>query len=278
MRLLALCAVTMAAFAANSVLTRVALVGDHIDAPSFALVRVGAGAAALVLLVALRDKRLNWPSRHGVAPTISLSAYVIGFTFAYLALDAGLGALILFGGVQVTMFLGAVLAREPISAGRWTGTGLAFGGVLVLLAPGAAAPPVFAVVMMLVAAIGWGMYSLLGRKAVDPLAETQKSFVLALPVVAVIWVAMSGSAQFSWIGVACAVVSGAVTSGMGYALWYWVLPQLPRVTAAVAQLTVPALAMLGGMVFLAEPLTWRFVVSSVLIITGVIVASRPARI
>ncbi len=273
----------LVAFAGNSVLNRMALVGDDaIGALPFAVIRVLAGAAVLYLLVHLRGTApVMLPIKRRLAGAGSLALYLLGFSLAYLNLPAGLGALILFGGVQVTMFAGAVVHGEAVPAGRWAGAGLAFAGLIYLLWPsGAAAPDLLGSAFMLLAAVGWGLYSLMGRGSLDSLAETSAHFQWAVvPVGAAMLIegAMGAGADVPLRGALLAILSGAVTSGLGYALWYKVLPRLQPSVAAVGQLTVPLIAMAGGMLFLAEPLTVRFVIASVIVLGGVVLAVNAGR-
>ena len=278
-RLFGLTAVTMLAFAANSVLNRMAVGPGWIDPVSFAALRVVAGAGMLALLLVFRALRggavwAGWRGR-GLG-VFGLVVYLLGFSLAYLELGAGVGALILFGSVQVTMFAGAVLGREAVPVRRWAGAALAFAGLLGLVAPAGAAVPLFGAVAMAVAGFGWGIYSLAGRGAGDALGATAWNFVLAVPVLlGVLWVmpvspeAVPAGARGVWL----AVVSGAVTSGLGYALWYRVVPGLGAARAAVAQLTVPMIAALGGAALMGEGVGWRFLAASALILGGVAVAS-----
>ncbi|MEL6549402.1 MAG: DMT family transporter [Pseudomonadota bacterium] len=278
MRLAVLSAVVLVAFAGNSVLNRMALVGtEAIGALEFATIRVLAGALMLVVLVRLRERGR---SRERAAPNAAqlsaagaLALYLLGFSLAYLSLPAGLGALILFGGVQVTMFAGAVLGGEAVPRARWIGAALAFGGLVYLFWPGGAdAPDLVGAVLMGLAALGWGVYSLLGRASRDPLADTARNFLFAIvPVGAAMLIAgaVTGGEAVPLRGALLGIASGALTSGLGYALWFRVLPELKPSLAAVAQLTVPLIAMAGGMIFLAEPLTARFVIASVIVLGGV---------
>ncbi len=275
MRLFVLTALTMLAFAANSVLNRWAVGPGHIGAVEFACVRVLAGAVMLMGLVWWQRGGMGWPGLQGrVAGVGGLSAYLIGFSLAYRGLDAGTGALVLFGTVQVTMFAGALVSREVVPVRRWAGAGLALGGLAVIAAPGAVAWGPLA--LMAVAGLGWGIYSLVGRGAVDPLAATAWNFLLSVPLVLALGAAV-GVARPDAVGVLLAVVSGAVTSGLGYALWYAVLPRLGAARAAVAQLTVPVIAALGGAVLLAELPGLRFWLASALVLGGVALASLPYR-
>ncbi|WP_069300910.1 DMT family transporter [Neptunicoccus sediminis] len=269
MQLIVLTILTMIAFAANSVLNRMGLAGGLIDPAGFALVRVASGAAMLVVLVAMRQGLLEGflaPARGWAV--VGLAAYMLGFSFAYVALDAGTGALILFGGVQITMFAGAVLSgRTPVPL-QWFGAAIAFGGLIYLLAPSASAPDPVSALLMGIAAIGWGIYSLIGQKTADPLGATAAHFLLALPFVA-LGLFLTFSLHVTPWGLMLAVLSGAVTSGLGYALWYRVLPQLATASAAVAQLSVPVITALGGAVFLAEPLSLEFAIASALVLGGI---------
>ena len=276
MRLALTVALVMIAFAANSVLNRLALDGGWAGPGAFAAVRLASGAAVLALLVRLSGRRMPWaPAGRRAAGAATLAVYVLGFSFAYLTLAAGTGALILFGGVQVTMFAGALIGGERPSPARWAGAALAAAGVAWLCWPaGGTAPDPLGAALMGAAAVGWGLYSLLGRRAGDPLGNTAANFAVAAPAGLVAWaVAQDGMAAE---GLALAVLSGAVTSGLGYALWYRVLPALAASAAALAQLTVPVIAQAGGALVLGEALTGRFAVAAALVAAGVIVGSvRP---
>ncbi|MCH2065794.1 MAG: DMT family transporter [Shimia sp.] len=277
MKLFLLTAVTMTAFAANSVLNRAAVSGAGMEAVDFGVVRLVSGALALAVLVAgqKRGFALGGVGR-GVA-VAGLLAYIFGFSLAYRGLDAGLGALVLFGVVQITMFGGAVVTREAVPMTRWLGAGLALGGLVWLLAPtGGPAISAAHVAMMAGAGLGWGIYSLQGRKEVDATQATAMNFILAAPVALALGAVLGMDMEMPAAGVVLAVVAGVVTSGLGYALWYAILPGLGASRAAVAQLSVPVIAMAGGMAFLNEPLTLRFVGAAVLVIGGVLVSMRKA--
>jgi drug/metabolite transporter (DMT)-like permease len=275
MRLFLLTALTMLAFAANSVLNRWAVGPGHIGAVEFAMIRLVAGAVMLAGLVLWQRGGWAWPGSRGRAGgVLGLSAYLLGFSQAYRGLDAGTGALVLFGTVQVTMFAGALITREVVPARRWVGAALALGGLGLIAAPGSVA--LLPLVLMAVAGVGWGIYSLAGRGAADPLAATAWNFLLSVPLVLPLGL-LAGVATPDATGVALAVVSGAVTSGLGYALWYTVLPQLGAARAAVAQLTVPVIAALGGAVLLAEVPGLLFWLASAFVLGGVALASLPYR-
>lgn len=271
MRLFLLTLLTMVAFAANSVLNRAALADGAAGPASFAALRLVSGAVALWLMVRLSGGGLTWNGPRRRIGTASLALYMLGFSFAYVSIEAGPGALILFGGVQITMFIGALALGERIPLLRYLGAGVAFAGLMVLLWPaGGAAPDLVGSLLMLAAALGWGAYSLAGRGAKAPLADTAANFVLAAPIGLV--AALLVQDNMTATGAALAITSGVVTSGMGYALWYAVLPRLDASLAAVAQLSVPVIAMLGGILFLGEMLSLRFVLAAALVAGGVLLS------
>jgi drug/metabolite transporter (DMT)-like permease len=276
MRLALLTLVTMIAFAANSVLNRLGVGGGQIGAAEFAGVRLLSGAAMLLALVGLRAALRGgaiWPGRRGhLAGSLSLLAYLFGFSWAYSVLPAGAGALILFGMVQITMFAAAVLSGEAVPGRRWTGAGLAFGGLCLLLSPGGAGLSLPHAAAMAVAGVGWGLYSVSGRGQADALGASAWNFALALPLGLGLSMIGASGPVVTPAGLWLAVLSGAVTSGLGYALWYRILPALGASRAAVAQLTVPLLAALGGILVLHEPLTLRFVLAAALVLAGVALA------
>jgi len=279
MRLVLLTALALSAFAANSVLNRFAVGMGQIDPVSFAVIRLLAGAVMLAVLVGLRGLAggVVWPGWQGrLAGVFGLTFYLFAFSLAYVALDAGAGALILFGAVQITMFAGALLAGDAVPRLRWAGAGMAFAGLVVLLWPGMATPLSLPhAVLMAAAGVGFGAYSLAGRRAGDPLARTAANFVLSIPLGLAAGLALGMMPEgVTGLGVVLAVVSGAVTSGLGYALWYTVVPALGSGRAAVAQLSVPVLTAVAGIVFLGEAVDARFVAAAVCVLGGVALASR----
>lgn len=268
MRLLALTALTMVVLATNSVWNRWALLDGATGPAAFQALRVISGAICLAVLLMIRSGVPRLLGKGRVVGTGSLMIYMVGFSFAYVALDAGVGALILFGGVQITMFAGAVLSGDRPPLARWIGSAIAFGGLIWLLWPGAiGAPPLVSAMLMAAAAFGWGVYSLVGRGATDPLAETGANFICAAPLALLVWVILPDNMTVS--GALLAVFSGAVTSGLGYALWYSILPRLEAAVAALAQLTVPVIAVLGGVVLLDEVATTRLIFASLVVLGGV---------
>jgi len=265
---LALTALAMLAFAANSLLTRLALAAGHIDAASFGSVRLVSGALVLAAIVRWRGSAATTARADWLAASM-LWLYVACFSFAYLSLAAGTGALILFGCVQLTMFAVGLWRGERFVAVAWGGFVLAVAGFVVLVAPGLAAPEPMGSLLMAAAGVAWGVYSLRGRGAGEPVAATAGNFVRAAPLALVLSLAMAGSAHASARGIALAVASGALTSGLGYVIWYAALPRLAALHAATVQLSVPVLAAIGGVLLLAEPLTPRLLLASAAILGGI---------
>jgi drug/metabolite transporter (DMT)-like permease len=248
--------IAMLALAANPLLCRMALGAGHIDAASFTGIRVIAGAVMLKLLVTwIRQggerRPVDWRM------VVTLFGYMIFFSFAYLSISVGTGALILFGAVLLTMFVVALLSGERFYTMSWVGLA------------GVTAPEPMGAALMAVAGVAWGMYSLLGRGEADPLGTTADNFLYAVPLAVAVNFFFWSDVNTSWYGVTLAVLSGAIASGLGYVLWYAVLAGMPATRAATAQLSVPVIAALGGVVLLSEPVTLRLVVSSVATLGGI---------
>lgn len=269
MRLILLTSLTMLAFAANSVLNRLGLADGLIGPANFALIRLVSGAVMLAALVWFRQRKIVDLSEVSPLSVLGLATYILGFSFAYQHLDTGTGALILFGVVQVTMFGGALVTGEHLAVRQWLGAVIAFGGLAYLLAPSGIAPDPVGAGLMAAAGIGWGYYSLYGRRVRAPLPATAANFLMSVPFAALAWIVLADTTPADGRGVALAILSGAVTSGLGYALWYRILPQLETAQAAVAQLTVPLIALAGGILFLGESASVEFAVASALILGGV---------
>ncbi len=273
--------VTLIAFAGNSVLCRLALVDGAIDPASFTAVRVASGAAALGLLVRATPSAKVRPATLGshLPAALALFAYALCFSLAYVTLDAGTGALLLFGAVQVTM-IGVGLGRgERLSPRQGLGFAVALVGVLVLLLPGVTRPHPLGALLMIGAGSAWGLYSLLGRGVAAPTRHTARNFALATPFAGVAF-ALSwagGEAVASTRGVLLALGSGAVTSGLGYSLWYAALRGHSRTSASIVQLAVPVLAALVGALVLDEAVTTRLLGAGGLTLAGIACASVPGR-
>jgi drug/metabolite transporter (DMT)-like permease len=260
-------ALAMIAFAGNSLLCRVALKQTQIDAATFTLIRIGSGALCLGIIVQIRKGTLrnagSWLS------ALALFGYAAFFSFAYLRLTAGTGALLLFGAVQATMIFWALRKGERFCVGQTAGLFLALAGLVALVFPGLTAPPLGAAVLMLGAGISWGVYSLRGKGGGDPLRTTAGNFLRAVPLAVLLSLVALRSWNFDRTGIGYAVASGALASGIGYAIWYTALPALKASGAATVQLSVPVLAAAGGIALLGEPITLRFVIASIAVLGGI---------
>ena len=271
MRLILLTVLTMLAFAANSILTRMAIEGGHIDPSSFAVIRIVAGAVALTMILILRGGRLPLFERARIVGALSLACYMIGFSLAYATLDAGLGALILFGVVQVTIFVYGALRGAVPSPRQLSGAGVAFIGLIIALWPSeGSTSSVAGTALMVVAGLGWAAYTLAGWGATNPLAATAANFVLATPLLLVILIGQSPNADV--VGIGLAILCGAVTSGLGYSLWYSVLPKMTSTTAAIVQLSVPIIAIGAGAIFLGEAVGIVIIIAATLVVGGIALA------
>ena len=277
-RLVALTLLAMIAFACNSLLCRLALKHTIIDAATFTAVRIAAGA--LVLWIIVRAQRDTATGSGTWLSAIALFVYAAGFSFAYVSLPASTGALLLFGAVQATMIGRGVWRGERLRKWQLVGLALAFGGLFGLFLPGVSAPPLFGSLLMLSAGAAWGMYSLRGRGAGDATRVTAGNFLRAVPIAVGLSLLMRDSSMFDVAGLLYAIASGAVASGIGYAIWYTALPALKATSAATVQLSVPVITAVGGMIFLDETLSLRFFLASIAILGGialVIVEQRAAQ-
>lgn len=257
----------MLAFAANSLLCRLALMHTAIDPASFTAVRIIAGAVTLALIIMSRGGRMS--ETGSWASGLALFVYAAAFSFAYVSLSAATGALLLFGAVQVTMITVGLWRGERLSLRKLTGLGLAFGGLVTLLLPGLSAPPLASAVLMLAAGLAWGIYSLRAKGATDPTAVTAGNFLRAVPFAAALTLLMWPSLKTDHAGILLAIASGALASGLGYAIWYAALRGLRATSAATVQLSVPVITALGGIVLLGEPLGLRVMVTSIAILGGI---------
>lgn len=266
-RAIILAILAMLAFAGNSLLCRIALKQTGIDAASFTTIRLVSGAVMLWVFVKIQNRSEagagNWLS------AFALFVYAAGFSFAYASLPASSGALILFGAVQVTMIGYGIWTGERLMKMQIAGLLLAFGGLAGLLLPGLSAPPLFGSLLMVCAGAAWGVYSLRGRSAGDPTKVTAGNFLFAAPIAIALNIIMLNNASLSVTGVSYAIASGALTSGIGYAIWYTALPGLKATHAATVQLSVPVLAAVGGIIFLGESISLRLALASISILGGI---------
>lgn len=269
-RLFAVTLLAMFAFAANSVLCRIALERTSIDPASFTAIRLISGAAMLWIVVSFRggDRRLegNWLS------ALALFAYAVGFSFAYVSLTAATGALLLFGSVQITMMGHAFWSGERLQARQLGGYALALCGVVGLLLPGLSAPPPGSAALMMAAGVAWGIYSLRAKAQGDATRVTAGNFARTVPFAVALFLVARDDWSLDNAGVWYAIASGALTSGLGYVIWYAALRSLKTTSAATVQLSGPLIVALGGIAFLSEPLTLRWALASVAILGGIALA------
>ena len=281
-----LTSLTLTAFAANSLLCRIALGGDLIDPMLFTWIRLSSGALALWVIVLLRNQarsgRRTRPDpkrwrRHWVSG-LGLFAYASAFSLAYVSLETGTGALVLFGAVQITMIAFALGSGDPLGMRQGTGVLIALGGLVYLVFPGLAAPDPRGASLMGIAGISWGIYSVLGKETRDPILETHSNFLCSLPFTGLLGLLIVRTIEFQLLGLLLALSSGIITSGLGYVLWFKCLPLLTTVQASALQLLVPVLAAFGGFLFLQEELTLRLFLASILILGGVglVITARKA--
>ena len=271
-RTLLLTALAMLAFAGNSLLCRAALRDSQIDPASFTALRLFAGALVLWLLLYTRKRAATVPGNW--AGAFSLFIYAAAFSYAYLHLDAGAGALLLFGAVQLSMITCGLLRGERLHRLQVVGLVLAAAGLVALLLPGTSTPSLSASCLMVLAGMAWGAYSLLGKGTPDPLAATAGNFIRTLPIVAVLCLVALGSLEWDSAGVVYALLSGGLTSGIGYAIWYAAMPGLAAIQAASVQLSVPLLTALAGSVLLGESLAGRLMLAGVAILGGIALVLR----
>jgi drug/metabolite transporter (DMT)-like permease len=267
MRLALLTALSMLAFAANSVLARLALATAHAEALSYTGIRLLAGALTLAALVLLRDRTLRLAGSW--AGAASLAGYALLFSIAYVLLGAGTGALILFASVQVGIIGWAVFKGDRPAPVEWIGLAVAFAGLVYLLLPGLVAPNPLGAALMFFSGLGWAAYTLIGRGSVSPLHDTTGNFIRTVPLAALLIVGGLLLQRLDPLAVLYAAISGAIASGLGYVVWYAALPALTRTRASLVQLTVPVIAALGGVLLIGEQLTARLVVAFLAIVGGV---------
>lgn len=257
------------AFAANSVLCRLALGNGSIDASSFTVIRLLSGAIALFIISSIKGTNKAESSKGSWTASFMLFLYAITFSLAYLSVDTGTGALILFGSVQITMILLSILSGTRLHISEWSGVIIAFSGFIYLILPGITTPSVNGFILMTISGISWGIYTLRGRKSKKPLMETTYNFVRTIPFVALLAVFNIQNISYSPEGIVLALLSGGITSGVGYTIWYIALRGLSSTQAAVIQLSVPVIAAIGGVMFVSELITYRLIISATLVLGGI---------
>ncbi len=258
------------AFAGNSIFSRLALGDEAIDAASFTAIRLSSGAVFLLFIIVLKTPKTAILSHGSWSAAFFLFLYAATFSLAYLSLDTGLGALILFGCVQVTLIIASIIKGNKLAFKEWAGFTIALLGLTILLLPGASAPPLSGFLLMLIAGVSWGGYTLCGKGSTTPLFDTTSNFIKALPMAAIMLLFFIDGAVISNTGVVLAIVSGAITSGLGYAIWYAALREITVTQAAIFQLLVPIIATIAGIIFADESITTNFIISSVLILGGIL--------
>lgn len=274
-RIFLLTLLALLCFAGNSLLCRLALRNSLIDAASFTFIRLVAGAIVLcVIAIARRQRALQ---SGGWTSGFALFSYAAAFSFAYISLPAGTGALLLFGAVQFTMIFWALRRGERLSIAQAFGLLLALAGLVALVFPGMTSPPLLGSVLMIAAGVAWGVYSLRGQGPGDAATVTAGNFIRSLPFATLLSVAFVSRIEASARGIIYATASGAITSGVGYLLWYSALPSLSSTTAATVQLSVPVLAALGGIALLREEPTLRLIASSIAVLSGIAMVIRKQR-
>ena len=269
-KLSAMATLAMLAFAANSLLCRMALVETAIDPASFTAWRIVSGAATLLIIVAVTQR--SFPTRGNWLMALALFVYAAAFSFAYITMSAGAGALVLFGSVQITMLVWGVLKGERLTAPQWLGFLLAVTGLVMLLLPNSAVPALGSALLMALAGVAWGAYSIMGKTAGAPTDATAGNFLRAAPMALLLLVLLAPDMTASFhntTGILYAVMSGAIASGVGYAIWYSVLPHIAALKAATIQLSVPVIAMIMGWGALQEPITYRMLLSAICVLGGI---------
>lgn len=259
------------AFAANSVLCRLALKDEVIDAASFTIIRLLSGAIVLFLIIISTQKITRLSANGSWLASLMLFVYAITFSYAYISLDTGTGALILFGSVQITMILLSLIAGDRLHYIEWAGVIIAFTGFVYLILPGVTAPSPMGFMLMAAAGIAWGIYTLKGRGSQNPLMDTAYNFLRTIPLVILLTIITVSNASYSSEGILLALLSGGITSGIGYTIWYIALGGLSATQAAVLQLLVPIIAAFGGVIFAAEAITGRLTISAAMVLGGILI-------
>ncbi|PKH06039.1 DMT family transporter [Moritella sp. Urea-trap-13] len=258
------------AFAANSVLCRLALGNGAIDASSFTVIRLLSGAIALFIILSIRGSNKGVSSKGSWTAGFILFLYAITFSYAYLSVDTGTGALILFGAVQITMILLSLISGTRLHISEWAGVIVAFTGFIYLILPSITTPSVNGFILMTVSGISWGIYTLKGRSSKNPLMDTTYNFLRTIPFVTLLAFVTQQNLNYSSEGIMLALLSGAITSGVGYTIWYIALAGLSSTQAAVIQLSVPVIAAIGGVIFVSEIITTRLIISAAIVIGGIL--------
>lgn len=259
------------AFAANSVLCRLALGNEAIDASSFTVIRLLSGTIVLLIIISTTRNTTGTSSKGSWAAGFMLFLYATTFSYAYISLDTGTGALILFGSVQITMILLSLISGTRLHITEWAGVAIAFTGFIYLILPEITTPSIVGFMLMTVAGIAWGIYTLKGRSSKSPLMDTAYNFLRTTPFVLLLAISTINNVNYSSEGIVLALLSGGITSGIGYTIWYIALGGLSSTQAAVLQLSVPVIAALGGVIFVFEAITFRLTISAAMVLGGILI-------
>jgi len=265
-----LTSMALIAFAANSVLCRLALGSGAIDASSFTVVRLLSGSIVLLVIIGVTRKSSTQSAKGSWAASFMLFLYAVTFSYAYISLDTGTGALILFASVQITMILLSLISGTRLHFIEWIGVTVAFAGFVYLILPGVTTPSIMGFLLMTIAGIAWGIYTLKGRGSNAPLLDTAYNFFRTTPLVLILVISTISKANYSFEGILLAVISGGITSGIGYTIWYIALGGLSSTQAAVLQLSVPVIAAFGGVIFVSETITFRLAISATFVLGGIL--------
>ncbi|KPV96072.1 EamA-like transporter family protein [Pseudoalteromonas sp. P1-9] len=270
MKILLITLLSLFAFAGNSILCRIALGQGQIDAASFTSIRLFSGAITLFILYALFHKNKQTAGKGSWLGAVYLFIYAVTFSYAYISLETAIGALVLFSSVQFSMLAYTFFSGTKIYPIEWCGALIAFIGFSYLVLPDISSPSLIGFVLMMISGMAWAGYTLAGRKSSNPLADTAFNFIRTLPFISLLSLISLNSITASTTGVLLAVIAGSVTSGIGYAIWYFALKHLTSVQAAVSQLSVPIIASIGGFLFLSEPISERLAISGAIILNGIL--------
>lgn len=271
LKIISLTGLALIAFAANSVLCRLALGERAIDASGFTSIRLLTGGLVLFGIIRINNNKGNQTTKGSWISGFMLFLYAIAFSYAYISLETGTGALILFGAVQITMILLSVFSGHSLHKTEWIGVIIAFSGFVYLLLPGVHMPSIIGFMLMTVSGIAWGIYTINGQGSKNPLLDTTHNFLKTIPFVLLLIIITFNKENYSTEGIILAVISGGITSGIGYTIWYMALRGLTSVQAAVVQLLVPIIAAFGGVLFISERITFRLIAASLLILGGILV-------
>ena len=270
LKTIVLTSLALIAFAANSVLCRLALGNEAIDAASFTIIRLLSGTTVLLLIVATTRNSAADATKGSWGASFMLFLYAATFSYAYISLDTGTGALIMFGSVQITMILLSLISGARLHLTEWAGVAMAFTGFVYLILPGVTTPSTTGFALMTVSGIAWGIYTLKGRGSKNPLLDTAYNFLRTTPLVIILAIIAMNTLNYSTGGIVLALLSGGITSGIGYTIWYIALRGLTSTQAAVLQLSVPLIAALGGVIFVSEVITFRLMISATLVLGGIL--------